>query len=146
MDKLILRDKKVLHNYSFEEIFEAGISLQGCEVKSIREGRLSLKDSFVQIKDGEAFIYNLYIAPYSHTTRFQPEPTRPRKLLLTKRELKKLFGKLSQKGLVLVPFEIFFRRGWAKIKLGLGRRKKLVDKRRELKEKALRRELRREKL
>jgi len=127
--KLIATNKKAFHEYFILEKLEAGVSLVGTEVKSIREGRINLKDSYAHIREGEAFLFNCHISPYSHGNRQNHEPTRTRKLLLQRKEIRKLIGKTQEKGLTLVPIRVYLKRGLVKIELGLVRGKKLYDKR-----------------
>ncbi len=138
-------NKEAFHNYTIEETIEAGISIEGPEVKSLRNKQtVSFKDSFVRIEDGEAFLYNLYIAPYKYSTIKPPDPLRKRKLLLHKREILRLYGKSKEKGYTILPLKLYFKRGKVKVEIGLAKGKKLYDKRAEMKEKDLRRELQRE--
>jgi SsrA-binding protein len=141
--KIICLNKKASHSYFIEEKYEAGLVLQGTEVKSLREGRANLKESYARVKDGEVFLYNCHISPYSHGNRQNHDPIRPRKLLLHKQEIKKLFGKIAEKGYTLVPTRMYFSKGKAKLELGLGKGKKLHDKRHSLKEKDANREMER---
>jgi SsrA-binding protein len=128
-EKLVATNKKAFHDYFIMEKFEAGVSLLGTEVKSIREGRINLKDSYASIRGGEAFLFNCHISPYTHGNRQNHEPTRTRKLLLQRKEIRKLIGKTQEKGLTLVPIRVYLKRGLIKIELGLARGKKLYDKR-----------------
>ena len=128
-EKLLAKNKKAFHDYFIIEKLEAGIVLSGTEVKAIREGRLNLKDSYAHIKDGEAFLLNCHISPYSHGNRQNHDPTRTRKLLLHRKEIRKLIGKTREKGLTLVPLRVYLRRGRIKVELGLARGKRLYDKR-----------------
>lgn len=128
-EKLIASNRKAYHDYSVLEKLEAGIVLLGTEVKSIREGRINLKDSYAMIKDGEAMLLNCHISPYSHGNRENHDPTRTRKLLLHRKELRKLVGKTQEKGLALVPLRVYLTRGKVKIELGVARGKKEYDKR-----------------
>ncbi len=141
--KIICMNKKASHSYFIEEKYEAGLVLHGTEVKSLREGRANLKESYAKIKDGEVFLYNCHISPYSHGNRQNHDPTRPRKLLLHKREIKKLFGKVSERGYTLVPVVLYFSQGKAKLEIGLGKGKKLYDKRHSMKERDAKREIER---
>ncbi len=143
--KIVCRNKKAYHDYSIETKFEAGMVLSGPEVKSLRAGKANLKDGYVQIDDnGEAVLHNVHISQYSHATHNPNDPLRVRKLLLHKRELRKLIGKLQEKGLALIPLSIYFNdRGRAKVELGLARGKKLYDKRATLKKKQSDREVER---
>lgn len=128
-EKVIATNKKAFHDYFILEKFEAGIVLQGTEVKAIREGRLNLKDSYATIRAEEAFLINCHISPYSHGNRENHDPTRTRKLLLHEKEIRKLIGKTQEKGLTLVPLRVYLKRGRVKVELGVARGKKLIDKR-----------------
>jgi SsrA-binding protein len=128
-EKTVATNKKAYHEYFILEKMEAGISLQGTEVKAIREGRLNLKDSFALVQSGEAFLLNCHISPYSHGNRENHDPTRSRKLLLHQKEIRKLIGKTQEKGLTLVPLRVYFKKGRIKVELGIARGKKLIDKR-----------------
>jgi len=142
--KTIARNKKARFNYHMLETFEAGISLNGSEVKSLREGRASLAESFARIEDGQAIIYGLHIGRYSHLGYEGPEPERPRRLLFHKREIRRLAGKVSEKGLTLIPLSLYFNaRGFAKVRLGLARGKTLYDKREAIKKRTAQREMER---
>jgi SsrA-binding protein len=134
-------NRKARHDYFIDETVEAGIVLTGSEVKSLREGRVNLKDSFARVSRGEAFVVNVHISPYDPAHRDNHEPTRSRKLLLHRGEIDRLEGKLNQKGLTLVPLRIYFNaRGRVKLELGLGRGKKHYDKRQTIKEREANRE------
>lgn len=128
-EKLFATNKKAFHDYFILEKLEAGIVLVGTEVKSIREARINLKDSYAMVKQGEAFLLNCHISPYSHGNRQNHDPTRTRKLLLHDKEIRKLIGKTQEKGLTLVPLRVYLRRGKIKVELGIARGKKLHDKR-----------------
>jgi SsrA-binding protein len=128
-EKLFATNKKAFHDYFILEKLEAGIVLVGTEVKSIREARINLKDSYAMIKQGEAFLLNCHISPYSHGNRQNHDPTRTRKLLLHQKEIRKMIGKTQEKGLTLVPLRVYLRRGRIKVELGVARGKKLHDKR-----------------
>ena len=141
--KIVAENRKARHDYFIEETFEAGLSLQGTEVKSLRAGKANLKDSFVLIRDGEAFVHNLHISPYEQGNRFNHEPTRSRRLLLHRHEINKLVGSIQQKGLTLVPLKIYFKRGKAKMEIALAKGKKLYDKRQDLATKDAKREMER---
>lgn len=143
MEKIIATNRKAYHDYFIQETYEAGISLLGTEVKSLREGRANLKESYALIKDGEAFLLNCHISPYSHGNIQNHEPSRTRKLLLHKKEIDRLWGNISQKGLTLIPLKIYFKRGRAKVELGLGKGKRQYEKRATIKEKEARREIER---
>ena len=134
-------NRKARHDYFIDETVEAGIVLTGSEVKSLRDGRANLKDSFARVSRGEAFVVNIHISPYDPAHRDNHDPTRSRKLLLHRLEIDRLEGKLNQKGLTLIPLRIYFNaRGRAKIELGLGRGKKHYDKRQTIKEREAKRE------
>ena len=139
--EIISRNKKARFNYEVLERFEAGISLKGTEVKSIRNKNISLEESYAQIKNNEAFLLNLHISPYEQGNRENHEPTRTRKLLLHRQEIKKLIGITQQKGLALLPVSLYIKNGIIKVELALGRGKRLVDKREDLKKKAVEREI-----
>ncbi|MDI9611631.1 MAG: SsrA-binding protein SmpB [Acidobacteriota bacterium] len=128
-EKTIASNKKAYYQYFILDKLEAGISLLGTEVKAIREGRLNLKDSYALVRNGEVWLHNCHISPYSHGNRENHEPTRPRKLLLHRQEIRKLIGKTQEKGLTLTPLRVYFKRGKIKVELGVARGKKLVDKR-----------------
>ena len=134
--KVVATNRKAYHNYFIDDTLEAGMVLKGSEVKSLRAGKANLKDGYARIKDGEVFLYKVHISPYSHATYDAPEAERVRKLLLSRREIKKLIGKIQEKGFALLPLKIYFKsNGKAKIELGLGRGKKLYDKRATIKKK-----------
>ncbi len=141
--KLICQNKKAQHDYFIDDILEAGIVLLGTEVKSIREGRVNLKDSYAKIKNGEVFLYGCHISPYPHASYNNHEPERVRKLLLHKREIKRLIGKTKEKGYSLIPLRMYFRGGKVKVELALARGKKKYDKREAIKRREEARELRR---
>ena len=143
MEKLIATNKKAYHDYFVEDTYEAGVVLVGCEVKSIRNGGINLRDSFVIIKNGEVFMLNVHIAPYKMGSYFNVDPKRTRKLLLNKSEINKLRGKVEQKGYTLVPLKVYFKDALVKIELGLCRGKELHDKRAAIKEKEIGRSIER---
>ncbi len=138
--KLIANNKKAYHDYFIEEKYEAGLVLHGTEVKSLRQGKCSIKESFIRIENGEMFIYGMHISPYEKGNIFNKDPLRPKKLLLHKREIMKLFGKIKEKGYTLVPLQVYFTSGRAKIEIGLAKGKKLYDKRDDIAKKDQRRE------
>ena len=142
-EKLICQNRKAWHEYFIEDRFEAGIVLLGTEVKSLRDGKASLGDSYAKIKEGEVFLVDAHINPYSHANRFNHDPLRPRKLLLHKSEIRRLIGKVQEKGLTLIPLRLYFSDGKAKVELGLAKGKKLYDKRETLKRKAVERDMER---
>ena len=125
----IARNKRARHDYEILETWEAGLVLTGTEVKSLRNGKANISDAYGIVKDGEVYLLNLHIAPYEQGTYYNHEPTRTRKLLLHRREIRRMIGSVERQGLTLVPLEIYFKRGRAKVVLGLGRGKKLHDKR-----------------
>ncbi|AEV67388.1 SsrA-binding protein SmpB [Acetivibrio clariflavus] len=130
--KTIAQNKKARHDYFIEQTFEAGIVLSGTEVKSIRQGKVSIKDSYAIIKGGEVFIIGMHVSPYEQGNIFNKDPLRDRKLLLHRYEINKLIGSIQQKGMSLVPIELYFRNGKVKLELGLGKGKKLYDKREDI--------------
>jgi len=142
-DAAVATNRKVFHDYFVEETIEAGMSLQGAEVKSLRSGLANLTDSYVLVKNEEAFLFNATISPYPHGNIMNHEPLRTRKLLLHKEEIRKILGKMTQKGYTLIPLKIYFVRGKAKVLIGLCRGKKAHDKRDTIKEKESKREVER---
>ena len=143
MEQVVSTNRKAYHDYFIEETYEAGITLLGTEVKSLREGKANLKDSYALIKGNEIFLLNCHISPYSHGNIQNHDPLRTRKLLLHRKEINKLWGKLTQKGLTLIPLKIYFKKGKAKVEIGLCKGKKQYEKREVLKEKEARREIER---
>lgn len=141
--KIIAENRKARHDYFIEETYEAGIALTGTEVKSLRAGRANLKDSYAGVENGEMYLFNMHISPYEHGNRFNVDPVRARKLLLHKSEINRLFGKVKQQGLTLVPLKVYFKRGRAKVELALAKGKKIYDKREAMAEKDARREMER---
>lgn len=129
MNKLIAKNPVAKHNYNIENTIEAGIVLTGTEIKSIRNGKVNLKDSYAAIKKGEVFIYSMHISPYEHGNIFNKDPLRDRKLLLNKREINKLVGLIQAKGYTLIPISLYFKGNKLKLELGIGKGKKLYDKR-----------------
>lgn len=143
--KLVAQNRKARHEYHIEDSYTAGLVLVGTEVKSLRAGRANLSDAYARIdKNGEAWIYNMHVSPHTEGGRYNVDPIRPRKLLLTRREIERLMGVTQQKGLTLVPLSLFFERGFAKLELGVGRGKKLYDKREAIAERDREREARRD--
>jgi SsrA-binding protein len=140
-NRLVCQNKKAYHDYEIIEKLEAGMVLLGTEVKSLREGRANLKDSYAKITRGEVFLYGLHISPYSHASYDNHDPERVRKLLLHNVEIKRLVGKTQERGFSLIPLKIYFSHGRAKVELGLARGKKLYDKRESLKRKEETREM-----
>lgn len=127
--KPVAENRKARHDYFIEETYEAGLVLQGTEVKALRLGRVNLRDGYAAIQGGEAFLYNVHIGPYDQGNRFNHEPLRIRKLLLHRREIDRLYGRVREQGYTLVPLRLYFRRGRAKVEIGLARGKKAYDKR-----------------
>lgn len=142
--KLVANNKKAYHDFFIDDKYEAGIELHGTEVKSLRMGKCSIKEGFVRIENGEAFIYGMNISPYEKGNIFNKDPLRIKKLLLHKEEIRKLDGKMSEKGYTIVPLQVYFKDGKAKVEIGLVRGKKLYDKREDIAKKDLRRETERE--
>jgi SsrA-binding protein len=143
-EKVVATNRKAFHDYFIEERYEAGILLQGTEVKSLREGRVNLQDSYASVRGSEVFLHQCHISPYSHGNIMNHDPTRVRKLLLHKIEIHKLLGKTQQKGLTLIPLRIYFsKRGYAKVELGLAKGKKLYDRRETIKAREAGREVQR---
>ena len=130
--KLIAKNPTAYHNYSIEDKIETGIVLFGTEIKSIRAGKVNLKDSYANIKNGEVYISGMHISPYEHGNIFNKNPLRDRKLLLNKREINRLIGLTKQKGYALIPISIYFKGNFVKVELGIGKGKKLYDKRQDL--------------
>jgi SsrA-binding protein len=141
--KVVVQNRKARYEYHILEKWEAGLVLRGTEVKSLRSGRANLQDAYATVTGGELWLHNLHISPYEHGNRFNHDPLRPRKLLLSRREIRKLIGKVEQKGLTLVLLDIYFRRGIAKATLALARGKKLHDKRDDLRKRSDERDMER---
>lgn len=141
--KIVARNRKARHEYDVHETFEAGIVLRGPEVKSVRDGKIGFQDAFARVEGGEVFLYNLHISPYEQANRYNADPLRTRKLLLHRSEIRGLIGKVEEKGLTLIPLDLYFKRGYAKVRLGLARGRKLYDKREKLKRRTQEREARR---
>ena len=141
-EKLIADNRKARHNYTLLDTFEAGVVLLGTEVKAIREGRVNLRDSYARVEQGEVFLLNVHISPYSHRGYADHEPLRRRKLLLQKREIRKLIGKTVERGLTLVPVRMYFKRGLVKVALSLAKGKRVHDKRETLRQREADREAR----
>ena len=142
--KLIANNKKAYHDYFIEEKYEAGISLHGTEVKSLRMGKCSIKESFIRIENGEVLIYGMHISPYEKGNIFNKDPLRVKKLLLHKQEINKMLGKIAEKGYTLVPLRVYFKGSLAKVEIGLAKGKKLYDKRPDIAKKDQRREAEKE--
>ncbi|WP_316607785.1 SsrA-binding protein SmpB [uncultured Ruminococcus sp.] len=141
--KIIANNKKAYHDYFIEEKYEAGIELAGTEVKSLRQGRVNLKDSWCSIVKGELFVNGMHISPYDHGNIWGKDPMRVRKLLMHKREINKLFGTLQQQGLSLIPLSVYFKGSFVKLELGLCKGKKLYDKREDAARKSAKRDIER---
>ena len=142
--RLIANNKKAYHDYFIEDTYEAGIELAGTEVKSMRMGKCSIKESFVQIEHGEVFVYGMHISPYEKGNIFNKDPMRVRKLLLHRHEINKIEAKLKEKGLTLVPLKVYFKDSLVKVEIGMARGKKLYDKRQDIAKKDQRREAERD--
>ena len=141
--KIICQNNTARINYFIDDTCEAGIVLVGTEVKSLRDGHANLKDSYALVKNEEVYLYDLHVSPYSHGNRYNHNPLRVRKLLLHKREIRRLYGKSREKGLTLVPLKMYFKNGKVKVEIGIGRGKKRYDKREDLKLKEDRRDIER---
>ena len=139
-DRLVTENRKARHDYDILETFEAGLVLTGSEVKSLRAGRVNLKDSFARVDRGEAFLVNAHVSPYAAASRFGHEPERARKLLLHRAEIDKLTGRIQERGLTLVPLKVYFKNGRAKVLLGVGRGRRVYDKREAIKRREMERE------
>ncbi len=142
--KLVANNKKAYHDYFIDEKYEAGIELHGTEVKSIRMGKCSIKESFIRIENGEVFVYGMHVSPYEKGNIFNKDPLRVKKLLLHKAEINKLAGKVAEKGYTLVPLQVYLSRGKVKVEIGLARGKKLYDKRADIAKKDMKREAEKE--
>lgn len=142
--RLIANNKKAYHDYFIEETYEAGIALHGTEVKSLRMGKCSIKESFVRIENEEVYIYGMHISPYEKGNIFNRDPLRVKKLLLHKSEISKMKGKIAEKGYTLVPLKVYFNRSLVKVEIGLAKGKKLYDKRQDIAKKDQRREAERD--
>jgi SsrA-binding protein len=142
--KLIANNKKARHDYFLEETFEAGVELHGTEVKSLRQGNCSIKEAFIHIENGEVIIYGMHISPYEKGNIFNRDPMRPKKLLMHKKEIMRLLGKIKEKGYTLVPVQVYFKGSRVKVEIALARGKKLYDKRADIAKKDARREAERE--
>jgi SsrA-binding protein len=142
-EQIVCVNRQARHNYFIDETYEAGLVLLGSEVKSLRDGKANLKDSYARIQKGQAFLLNAHVSPYPGANQFNHDPTRMRKLLLHRREIERLAGKTQQRGLTLIPLRLYFKNGRAKVELGLARGKKLYDKRETLRRKDAAREVER---
>jgi len=141
--KPIARNRKAFHDYEILDKLEAGIELRGTEVKSLRNGKVQMADAYARVEDGQLYLVGLHISPYEKTAYGNHEPTRKRKLLIHRREIRRLAGKLNERGLTLVPLSLYFRRGWAKVELGLARGKRQYDKRQDIKRREHQRQIER---
>jgi len=142
-DRVICKNKRARFDFFVDETYEAGIVLTGTEVKALRQGKVHLKDSYARIENEEIFLMDAHISPYTHGNRFNHDPERPRKLLMHKREIKRLYGKSREKGFSLIPTRMYFKDGRVKVEIGLGKGKRAYDKREILKQKAIEREVER---
>lgn len=142
--KLVANNKKAYHDYFIEEKYEAGVALHGTEVKSLRMGKCSIKEAFIRIENGEVFVYGMHVSPYEKGNIFNKDPLRTKKLLLHRQEINKLTGKIKEKGYTLVPLQVYFKDGLAKVEIGLAKGKKLYDKRQDIAKKDQRREAEKE--
>jgi len=138
--KVVAVNRRARHEYDIEETWDAGLVLTGCEIKSVREGRANLRDAYAQPERGELWLHNMHISPYDQGNRYNPDPTRSRKLLLHRTEISRLIGRAQEKGLTVIPLKLYLQRGFAKIELGLARGRKLYDKRRAIADREARRE------
>jgi len=141
--KVIAQNKKAYHDYFIEDTYEAGIVLQGTEIKAIRAGRVNLKDAYARVQNGEVFLHNMHISPYEQGNRYNHDPLRTRKLLLHKKEIAKLIGITKEQGYSLVPLKVYLKNGYAKVLVGLAKGKKKYDKREDLKQKEAKRDIER---
>ncbi|MBC1361645.1 SsrA-binding protein SmpB [Listeria welshimeri] len=141
--KLVAQNKKARHDYAIEETFEAGIVLQGTEIKSVRNARVNLKDSYARIDKGEIFLHNMHISPYEQGNRYNHDPLRTRKLLLHKKQISRLVGETKESGYSIVPLKMYIKDGYAKVLIGVARGKKKYDKRQDLKQKEAKRDIER---
>ena len=139
--KIVCRNRKAAHEYFINEVYEVGLVLLGPEVKSLRDGRGNLVDSYARVKNGELFLHNMHISPYPYAHHMDLNPTRTRKLLMQKKEISRLIGKTEERGYSLIPLKVYFSGGWAKVELALAKGKRKYDKRRSIKEKDLKREM-----
>ena len=142
--RLIANNKKAYHDYFIEEKYEAGVSLHGTEVKSLRMGKCSIKESFIRIENGEVFVYGMHVSPYEKGNIFNRDPLRPKKLLMHRAEIRRLQSRIAEKGYTLVPLQVYFKNSLVKVEIGLARGKKLYDKRQDIAKKDQRREAERE--
>lgn len=143
MGKQLAQNKKAYHDFFIEETFEAGIVLQGTEIKSIRKGRANLKDAFAKIDRGELYLHNMHVSPYEQGNRYNHDPLRTRKLLLHRKEINKLIGETKEAGYTIVPLKMYLKNGYCKVLIGLGKGKRQYDKRDDLKKKEAKRDIER---
>ena len=143
MEKIIAKNPTAYHNYTITDTMEAGIVLSGTEIKSIRAGKVNLKDTYAGIKNGEVYVYGMHISPYEHGNIFNKDPLRNRKLLFNKKEINKLIGLIQQKGFSLIPTKLYFKNNLVKLEIGIGKGKKLYDKRQDLAKKDAERKIQR---
>ncbi len=141
--KIICRNRKAYFEYSIDDLFEAGLVLKGTEVKSLRQGKASIDDAYARFRDGEIYLYNAHISPYSHATVDGHEPERPRKLLLHRHEIRRLLGKVQERGFTLIPLKLYFKDEHAKVEIALARGKKKIDKRETIRRREQQREMER---
>jgi SsrA-binding protein len=141
--KLVCRNRKAYFEYTIDDLYEAGLVLKGTEVKSLRLGKANIQDAYARFRDGEVYLLNAHISPYPHAAGENHEPTRPRKLLLRRREMKRLLGKLVERGYTLIPLKLYFKNEYAKVELGLAKGKKKADKRETIRRREEQRELER---
>ncbi|USK43826.1 SsrA-binding protein SmpB [Cytobacillus oceanisediminis] len=141
--KMVAQNKKAYHDYAIEETYEAGIVLQGTEIKSIRAGKVNLKDSYARIQNNEIYLFGMHVSPYEQGNRYNHDPLRTRKLLLHRKEISKLIGESKEVGYSIVPLKMYLKNGYAKVLIGLARGKKKYDKREDLKKKEAKREVER---
>jgi SsrA-binding protein len=139
--KIICRNRKAYFEYSIDDLFEAGLVLKGTEVKSLRQGKASIDDAYARFRDGEIYLYNAHISPYSHAALDGHEPERPRKLLLHRYELRRLLGKVQERGYTLIPLKLYFKEEHAKVEIALARGKKKIDKRETIRRREEQREM-----
>ena len=141
---VVARNRKARHDYFIIETVEAGMVLTGTEIKSVRSGKINLKDGYAKVQGSEVWLYNVHISPFEQGTYYNHEPLRPRKLLLHKREIRKLYGKTREKGLALVPLRLYFKNGMVKVEIGVGKGKKMHDRREDIKQREERRSIARD--
>jgi SsrA-binding protein len=139
-----IRNKKARFKYRIEETIEAGVALEGSEVKALRDGKCNIDEAFARVRDGEVWLYNMHVGPYAQAGQFGHDPRRPRKLLLHRREIDRFLGRAVDKGMTLVPLAVYFKRGWAKVQLAVARGKREFDKREDLKKRDHQRQIERE--